>query len=262
MEKIMYPSPYMRITQGYGEGTHRDSFALDDAGSDGGIDYLIAPFTGTIKKIYPQDANEVWLESNDKVLFADGTVDYATIMLCHDNDVSNLYVGKVIKQGERFYEEGTKGQASGNHCHFEIAQGRFSGTGWHKNNAGYWSINNGKNPVDSFMIDESHHILDSHGYNFKKTSEVPEPGAGSKFLNLSPSADTWRFYDLGVQPVKANAKGMLKPSKFGGLSYTIHGYEDNGATAIIETSQFGRVKVYILHELASVTDSPRYGLVK
>ena len=30
MEKPIYPSPYMRITQGYGEGTHVDSFAIDE----------------------------------------------------------------------------------------------------------------------------------------------------------------------------------------------------------------------------------------
>ena len=52
MEKAMYPSPYIRITQKHGIGTHVDSYAFDEAGSDGGIDYLIASFTGTIKKIY------------------------------------------------------------------------------------------------------------------------------------------------------------------------------------------------------------------
>ena len=36
MEKPIYPSPYMRITQGYNEGTHVDSFALDEAGMDSG----------------------------------------------------------------------------------------------------------------------------------------------------------------------------------------------------------------------------------
>ena len=30
MEKPLYPSPYMRITQGYGVGTHKNSFAIDD----------------------------------------------------------------------------------------------------------------------------------------------------------------------------------------------------------------------------------------
>lgn len=177
MEKIKYPSQYMKITQGYMEGTHAASYAIDEAGSDSGIDFMVAPFTGTIKKIYTPDANEVWLESNDKVLFADGTIDYATIMMCHDNDVSNLYVGQVIGQGQRFYEEGTKGFATGNHVHMEIAQGKFTGTGWHQNEAGYWSLNNAKKPEECYMIDDTHIILNNYGYNFKHVNEVQEPQA-------------------------------------------------------------------------------------
>lgn len=50
MEKPLYPSPYMRITQGYNVGTHLDSYAIDEAGSDSGIDFILAPFTGVIKK--------------------------------------------------------------------------------------------------------------------------------------------------------------------------------------------------------------------
>ena len=50
MEKPLYPSQYMRITQGYMQGTHQDSYAIDEAGSDAGIDYMKAPFTGIIKK--------------------------------------------------------------------------------------------------------------------------------------------------------------------------------------------------------------------
>ena len=71
MEKPLYPCYNMRITQGYGEGTHADSYAIDDAGKDTGISKLRAPFTGIIKKIYTDDANEVWLESIDKVEYPD-----------------------------------------------------------------------------------------------------------------------------------------------------------------------------------------------
>ena len=168
MEKPLYPSQYMRITQGFMEGTHQSSYAIDEAGSDSGIDYMKAPFTGIIKKIYTQDANEVWLESKDKVLYPDGTIDYLTMMFAHDNDVSNLKVGMEIKQGTRFYEEGTKGNATGNHVHMECGKGKFSGNGWHKNESGYWSIDNGKNPIECLWIDDSITILNSHGYTFKK----------------------------------------------------------------------------------------------
>ena len=172
MEKPIYPSPYMRITQGFMTGTHLNSYAIDDAGSDSGIDFIVAPYTGIIKKIYTGDANEVWLESSEPVIYPDGTVDYMTMMFAHDNDVSNLFVGKVINRGERFYEEGTKGNVSGNHVHMECGRGKFTGSGWHQNSAGYWSINNGKNPTECLWIDDSITILDSNGYTFKRIEPI------------------------------------------------------------------------------------------
>ncbi len=176
MEKPLYPSPYMRITQGYMTGTHADSYAIDDAGSDSGIDFIVAPFTGVIRKIYTGDANEVWLESSEPVIYPDGTVDYMTMMFAHDNDISNLFVGKVVNRGERFYEEGTKGNASGNHVHMECGKGKFTGSGWHLNSAGYWSINNGKNPTECLWIDDSITVLNSNGYTFKRIEpEVSVP---------------------------------------------------------------------------------------
>lgn len=178
MEKPLYPSAYMRITQGYMTGTHSDSYAIDEAGRDTSISSMRAPFTGVVKKIYTADANEVWLESVDKVKYPDGTEDYMTILFCHDNDVSDLFIGKVINKGTEFYQEGTKGNAFGNHCHIECARGKFTGTGWHKNKSGYWSINNGKKPEECLWIDDSITIINNKGYEFKKIEEsnnIPVP---------------------------------------------------------------------------------------
>ncbi len=173
MEKPLFPAKCMRITQGYNEGTHKDSFAIDNADIDTGISNIYAPFTGIIKKIYSNDANEVWLESIDKQEYPDGTIDYMTIMFAHDNDVSDLFVGKRINKGEVFYSEGTKGNTTGAHCHIECGKGKFTSTGWHKNSANYWSINNGKAPEDCLWIDDSIKIIDNYGYNFKKISTKP-----------------------------------------------------------------------------------------
>lgn len=170
MEKPIFPSKYMRITQGYNIGTHKDSYAIDNAGKDSGIGDIYAPFTGIIKKIYPNDANEVWIESVEPVEYPDGTIDYMTVMFAHNDDVSNLFVGKKIKQFEIFYKEGTKGNATGNHCHIECGLGKYNGTGWHKNNSNYWSINNGKKPEECLWITDDIVVLNSNNYNFKKIS--------------------------------------------------------------------------------------------
>lgn len=176
MEKPLYPSYYMRITQGYNTGTHINSFAIDDAGQDQNITKLRAPFTGVIRKIYSTDANEVWLESIEPVEYPDGTIDYMTIMFAHSNDVSDLFVGKIISQGENFYSEGTKGNATGNHCHIECGQGKFTGTGWFKNSSGNYSINNGKKPEDCLWLDDNVSVLNNNNYIFKKINNVEDKG--------------------------------------------------------------------------------------
>ena len=52
MEKPIFPMEYLRITQGYNEGTHIDSYAIDIAGQDYNISPVNAPFTGIIKKMF------------------------------------------------------------------------------------------------------------------------------------------------------------------------------------------------------------------
>lgn len=98
---------------------------------------------------------------------------------------------------------------------------------------------------------------------YHQTLSQPQSTVDNRnYINLSPQADSWRFYDINVAPVKANAKGYLNPKKFGGLSYYVHEYRDGGTTAVIQTQQFGKVKIYIKHELASVTiGSYKYNLV-
>ena len=193
MEKPIFPSKNMRITQGYEEGTHIDSYAIDNAGKDYGIDKIYAPFTGIIKKIYPNDANEVWLESRDEVEYPDGTIDFMTIMFAHSNDISNLFVGKEIKQNEAFYEEGTKGNATGNHCHIECGKGKFTDNGWNQNNSGYWSINNRKKPEECLWINDEINVIDNYGYQFRKIeNKISTNSVDKKFI--SPKTDLYGVY--------------------------------------------------------------------
>lgn len=196
MEKPIFPAKYMRITQGYNEGTHKNSFAIDNADVDGTKSIIYAPFTGIIKKIYQNDANEVWLESTDKVEYPDGTVDYMTIMFAHADDISNLFIGKRIKQNEAFYKEGTKGNVTGAHCHIECGQGKLTEDGWHKNNSGYWSINNGKKPEECLWINDEIKIIDSNNYNFKKISTTPVEIKNEEktIIFTAPKTDLYGLY--------------------------------------------------------------------
>ena len=173
MEKPIYPLKNLRITQGYQEGTHRNSYAIDNAGLNNEIEDVYAPFSGTIKKIYEEDANEVWLESDNPVEYPDGTIDYMTVLFAHDNDISDLYVGKKVAQGKIFYQEGTKGNAIGNHCHIECGKGKFIEPGWIKNENGYYVIINGKKPEECFWLKKDTNIIDDYGYTFQTLEDNP-----------------------------------------------------------------------------------------
>ncbi len=174
MQKAVLSLDYLNITQGSNNSfSHKGDKAIDIAGKDSSISSLRAPFTGTIKKIYEPD-NAVWLESNDKVLYADGTKDYMTVLTVHSNDISNLYVGKVVNQNDVYYYEGTKGNAFGNHIHLAVGRGKFSGSGWYKNEYGVWCINNQYDIYDALFLLDTVNIINDLGYNFKKTSTLIE----------------------------------------------------------------------------------------
>lgn len=169
MEKAVLNVSSLRITQGMNEPfSHKNCLAIDIAGHGN----FRAPFTGTIKKIYTKDANQVWLESNEKVLYADGTIDYMTLSIWHDNDVSNLSVGKVIKQNEIFYQEGTKGYVTGKHNHVTVGKGKFTGSGWYENEKGQaWCINN-QYPINkALFLYKDVKIENDYGYKWERTSD-------------------------------------------------------------------------------------------
>ena len=169
MEKIIFPMTNVRITQGVnGLFSHKGSYALDCAGKDGGIDNVYAPFTCIVKRIYAND-NAVWIESVDKVRFANGIEDYCTILLAHDDDISDLYVGKRINQGEVFYQEGRKGKVTGNHIHLEVARGKYKG--WFKNLYGVWMLMSAIHPASAFFMYKVN-VINDCGYDFKETDKA------------------------------------------------------------------------------------------
>lgn len=110
------------------DGGHGGGFAWDLCG---GSKDVSAPFTGKIVYIDKSSGGNhcVILKSSNKVHLANGQTDYLSILLCHDNNISNLSSGQVIKQGQVFYQQGDFGQATGVHVHVEIAKGDISFTG-------------------------------------------------------------------------------------------------------------------------------------
>lgn len=161
----------INITQGVnGQYSHQGTYAIDCAGKDTGIDEVYAPCTMIIKyKDSTKNGNAVFAESTNKVQFADGTIDYATMMFIHDNDISDLRVGQVIKQGDVFYQEGTAGKATGNHCHIEIAKGKYTKP-YVLNAYKVYMLPNSVHPASAFYVDGCT-IKNGANYAWKKTTD-------------------------------------------------------------------------------------------
>ena len=125
-EYALYPSETLCVTQGaYDNYSHQKQNALDITTKNKSV---YAPFTGKIVRIdrgYSR-YNTVWLQSCDKVVYADGTVDYMTVVFMHDNNVSDLSVGQIVGQGEYFYDMGVAGGATGSHVHIACIRGKYN----------------------------------------------------------------------------------------------------------------------------------------
>ena len=87
-------------------------------------------------------ANSVWFTTLDYVDTPNG-LHVITHRMAHmnDSDYNNLgmKLGKVFKQGEKFYRQGCKG-ATATHIHCEFGFGQLMGQGWHRLANGNWTI--------------------------------------------------------------------------------------------------------------------------
>lgn len=82
---------------------------------------LLAPFDG--KVVWKSGSSKcIAFESTNKVEYANGFVDYMTVITAHDNNAPD--VGKTFKQGEVYSHSGTAGGVP-KHCHLEVQKGMF-----------------------------------------------------------------------------------------------------------------------------------------
>lgn len=165
-QRAIFPMSQMRVTQGVGGSTsHTDNnyYAIDLGGADGEVDDVFAPFDAEVVwiDIKPGDTvtNSVFIQSREKVQFADGTLDYMVIRLAHDDDISDLKVGQKLEQGEVFYQEGTAGTKS-NHVHLIVSKGAFDKPNRYK--SAHFI-----HPEEAFVIDTRYTtVVEDKGYDW------------------------------------------------------------------------------------------------
>lgn len=183
-QRAYIPMKVINVSQGYGDssGTHKLSYALDFSGTDSGKDEIYAPFDCKITKLYqPGDtekhANSVWLTSQKKVLSPNGYYGYLTVSITHPDEISDMKLGQVFKQGEVVCKEGRTGSASGNHIHLEVSRGTTANWSLEKKgNYGEYVITNPVKIEDYLFLREDATIKNDTykgtKYHFIKESEI------------------------------------------------------------------------------------------
>jgi hypothetical protein len=153
----LFPMEVLAISQGmFSNFSHKGSMAIDIIGSGGGIENAYAPFDCTLVWKDSLRGNGLCWQSDREVLWANGSTDFVTFVMWHMNDISDYRVGQKFKQGEKIYEEGTAGFATGNHIHWNVAKGKYQG-GYPlvKNKDNVWCIKNQVPPMDVFFVNDT-----------------------------------------------------------------------------------------------------------
>lgn len=128
LQGILFPMEYMAITQGVdGSFTHDDTMNIDIAGNTIYVEMAYAMADCKVVEI-SADKSGVIFETLNIVDYAHGIVDYFHWRMYHDQNTSDLYIGKTFKQGDKIYDEGKYGNATGNHIHLSCGRGKNQGT--------------------------------------------------------------------------------------------------------------------------------------
>lgn len=109
--------------------------------------------------------------------------------MTHSNLIYNkTMVGKIYKNGEPMYEEGTKGQATGNHIHYEVAEGLQYGK-TKDYNLNVYRMKNELKPENVCFICDSFSTVKSMGGVTLKHCATP-------------------YYEEAVKPVTGTLRGI------------------------------------------------------
>jgi hypothetical protein len=131
MEKAHFPLRKTWQSQGMnGSASHKDTFAIDfgKLTTYPNDTQLFAPFTGKIvyKGSY-NNGNGIVIESLEKVKYADGTEDHMSVATWHDSDTTDIALGQVYKQDEKYTDMGTANAVGQFHTHLEVIRGKYKG---------------------------------------------------------------------------------------------------------------------------------------
>lgn len=184
-EYAWFPLPIMKLTQlAYETASHGNSNHIDCGGS---ITMAFAPFTGTVKYTSLNFGVTVF-QSNSKVYYADGRLDYMTVMFMHGKCLYKA--GDVVPQGTNMYEihgYGKNGVAAYDpHLDMGIYAGARSDTG------------------STYSYFGNTYAFKALYVNSNKTKSIIEEGYAQKSVNNGAPTSyrgLWKYINGGTGPV-------------------------------------------------------------
>lgn len=230
-QRAYFPMDTINVSQTYGVGTHKYSYALDLSGKDGGKDPIYAPFDCKITKVYcPKGKSyEVWLESTKKVLCPNGYYGYLTISITHPSEIAKMKIGTIYKQGQLICHEGMEGGATGNHIHLEVSKGKNC-SGWDVIKGNYVNKNKVK-PEEYLFLKENAIIRNTKSIKFIRESDITYKVSDvpSEPLLIHTQANYSKSTILDSKGLK-NGDEVIKFYDKNGLSY-VYNYGRLGYTS-------------------------------
>ena len=166
-EVMLFPLDYMYMSQDEGGGySHAGTYQIDFLGWDAnGRVYqcpYYAPCSCTCVGTTDAAANNRIYQSNAPVHLANGTLGYVTWEVAHDNNPPTS-VGSVLNQGDLMGYTGTAGNVSGDHLHFQTADGTYAG--WVQLPNGNWMLRNEMHIYDACYVNDTV-IIEGYGHNW------------------------------------------------------------------------------------------------
>lgn len=130
-EVMLFPLTYMYISQGEGESySHAGTYNIDFLGWGAGgrvyMDTYYAPCSCKCVRVFGSaDGNGRIYESKNMVHTPNG-LQYVNFCFFHDDNPSSI-VGTEYTQGDPIGKTGTSGNVTGDHVHFNCANGKYAG---------------------------------------------------------------------------------------------------------------------------------------
>lgn len=151
----LFPMEVINVTTTPNESntTHDGTLNIDLAGIDTGKSNMLAPFSMKVAKNNNTSNHEIVWWSTDLVKCADGSLSYLSMRTLHDDDVSDLTVGRSFMQGEICSQEGNTGQSHGNHIHLCVAKGHTTQVSVKA--SGYRELVGAVDPRNVFFINDT-----------------------------------------------------------------------------------------------------------